>query len=90
MPGPFFTIVDQLAKAPDGLAAIRLDPDLSIRFEALSRDQRTALLSSDWGQIQAQLVIEHPDIATLSDSPNIGWNLWKLMQKSADSTKPQA
>jgi hypothetical protein len=88
--GPFFNVVDQLARSPQGTEAPVSDADIKTAIDKLTPDQKDALLSNDWGRIQKEIKAERAASstssasATASPQPDDGpWNLfspWNLFQ----------
>jgi hypothetical protein len=85
--GPFFNVVDQLARSPQGTEAPISDADIQTAIDELTPDQQAALLSGDWGLIQKEIKAERAassGSAPASPQPDDGpWNLfspWNLFQ----------
>jgi hypothetical protein len=87
MPGPFFEIIDKLARTANATAALADEETFQPQLQALNDAQLTALQTGDWGAIQQQLLAENPDIEGLGDDPQIGWNLFKLVQEAGALTQ---
>jgi hypothetical protein len=86
--GPFFKVVDLLARSPLGGAAPASDDEISTAVKALTPEQQDAVLSGDWGRIQQAIKAEQaqraqPGAKTQPPDPDGPWNLFQLEVRAA-------